>query len=217
MTLPNAARLVIPIAPAVFTLPPGTTAVQSMVLKATWENETMIFLEYTQMQLALKNQISQAIDVQYLKAIRNPVTNSITRSVLGILSFLKSRFGRVNVMQLSEAETSLKSFIYDLSEPIDEAIFQRINDYAEIVDMATAPLSQRQKIDLAMLMLIKSKRFQVDIRAWNATDPARRTWENFQDDFRSAYDSIRDLGGLTVDQSPVLNQAQLMESILHAM
>ena len=83
--------------------------------------------------------------------------------------------------------------------------------------MASAPLSQRQKIDLAMLMLIKSKRFQVDICAWNATNPAHKTWDNFQDDFRSAYDSIRDLGDLAIDQSPVLNQAQLMESIMHAM
>ena len=51
-------------------------------------------------------------------------------------------------MKLSEAEISLKSYIYDLSEPIDEAIFQRINDYAEIADMATSPLSQRQKLIL---------------------------------------------------------------------
>ena len=217
LTLPNAAVLVLPIAPAPFTIPAGTTAVQSMVLKSAWESDTKAYLEYMHMQLALKNQISQSIDMRYLKAIRNPVTHSITRSVLEILTFLKSRYGRVNIMQLSEAETSLKTFIYDLSEPIDEAIFQRINDYAEIADMATAPLSQRQKIDLAMLMLIKSKRFQVDIRTWNATDPAHKTWDNFQDDFRSAYDSLRDMGDLTVDQSPVLNQAQLMQSILLAM
>ena len=86
-----------------------------------------------------------------------------------------------------------------------------------MADMAFAPISERQKINLAMLMLIKSKRIQVDIRTWNAIDPAYKTWDHFQDDFRSAYDSIRDLGDLTVDESPVLNQAQLMESILHAM
>ena len=148
MTLPHAAALVTPIAPALFSVPPGTTAVQSMVLKSTWDNETKEFLEYTHMQLALKNQICQAIDMRYRKALRNPITNSITRSVLEILNFLKSRFGRVNIIQLSEAEIALKSFIYDLSEPIDEAIFQRINDYAEIADMASAPLSQRQKLIL---------------------------------------------------------------------
>ena len=217
MTLPNSAPLLVPIAPPPFTVPPGTTAVQSMVLKTTWENDTKDFSEYMSMQLALKNQICQAIDMRYLKAIRNTITNSITRPVLEILSFLKSRYGRVNIIQLSEAETVLKTLVYDLSRPIDEAIFQRINDYAEMADMAFAPISERQKIDLAMLMLIKSKRFKVDIRTWNATDPAYKTWDNFQDDFRAAYDSIRDLGDLTVDESPVLNQAQLMESIMHAM
>ena len=74
------------------------------------------------------------------------VTNSITRSVLDILNFLKSRFRRVNIIQLSKAETTLILFIYDLSEPIDEAIFQRIDNYAEISEMASAPVSEQQKL-----------------------------------------------------------------------
>ena len=83
--------------------------------------------------------------------------------------------------------------------------------------MANAPVSERQKIDLAMLILIKSKIFQLNIRTWNAKDPADKTWDNFKDDFRFAYDSLRELGDLTLDQSPVINQAQLMDSIMHAM
>ena len=66
-------------------------------------------------------------------------------------------------------------------------------------------------------MLIKSKRFQVDIQTWNARDLADKTWDNFKDNFCSQYDSLRALGDLTLDQSPVLNQAQLMESIMHTM
>ena len=84
--------------------------------------------------------------------------------------------------------------------------------------MASAPISQCQQIDLAMLILVKSKRFQVDIRTWNTRPPAEHTWDNFKEDtFRIAYNSLRALGDLTLDQSPVLNQAQLMESIMHAM
>ena len=74
-------------------------------------------------------------------------------------------------MQLSEVESTLKVFIYNLSEPIDEAIFQRINDYAEISDMAIAPVSERQKIDLSILIIIKSKKFKLDVCTWNARDP----------------------------------------------
>ena len=95
------------------------------------------------MQLVLKNQISKAINMRYLKALCNPVTNSITRSVLDIITFLKSRFGRVNIIELSEAVTALKVYIYDLNEPIDEVVFQHIDDYAEVAETTTAPISER--------------------------------------------------------------------------
>ena len=54
MTLPNAAHLVLPISSPPFTIPGGTTAVQSMVLKSAWESDTKAYLEYMHMQLALK-------------------------------------------------------------------------------------------------------------------------------------------------------------------
>lgn len=74
-----------------------------------------------------------------------------------------------------------------------------------------------KKYDLAMLILIKSKRCQVDIGTWNTRHPVEHTQNNFKNSYRIAYDSLCELGNLTLDQSPMLNQAQLMESILHAM
>ena len=133
------------------------------------------------------------------------------------MSFLKSRYGGVNILQLSEAEASLKAFVYDLQDPIDDALFQRIDDHAELADLANAPISERQKIDQAMLIIIKSKRFTHDIRAWNARPTPDKTWDHFKDFFRTAYDAMRNLGDLTMDQSPVLNQAQLCESIMLAL
>ena len=123
----------------------------------------------------------------------------------------------MSLIQLTDAETALKTFIYNLQDPIDETVFQRIDNFAEIADMANVPISLHQKNDLAMLILIKSKRFQLDIRTWNARPPIEYTWENFQDSFRLAYDALRDLGDITLAQSSVLNQAQLMKSIMHAM
>ena len=77
-TLPHTEAVVVPVAPHPFTVPTGTTSVQSMIAKSQWDTDTKTYLEYVQMQLAIKNQISQAIGTQYLKALRNPVTNSIT-------------------------------------------------------------------------------------------------------------------------------------------
>ena len=180
-TLPNTEAVVVPVAPGPFNVPNGTTAVQSMIAKSQWDTDTKTYLEYVQMQLAIKHQISQAIDIKYLKALRNPVTNSITRSVMDIMIFLKSRYGRVNIIQLSEAETALRAIVYDLQDPIDETLFQRIDDHAEIADMASTPISERQKIDLAMLIIIKSKSFVQGIRTWNARAENDKTWELFKD------------------------------------
>ena len=138
----------------------------------------------------VKKQILQAIDIRYLKALQKSVTNLITQSVLDILTFLNSRYGRVNIIQLSEAKTELKVFVYDLTNPIDEAIFQRIDNYTEITDMANAPVSERQKINLAIIMIIKSNRFQIDIQTWNSKDLADKAWENFRDNFCSAHNSL---------------------------
>ena len=68
-----------------------------------------------------------------------------------------------------------------------------------------------------MLIIIKPKIFQLCIRIWNTRPLADKTWDNFKDSFRSAYDALHDLGDLTLDQPPILNQAQLMESIMYAM
>ena len=62
LTLPTTNNVVFPTTPAPFTVAAGTTAVQSMIQKSQWETETKAYLEYVQMQLALKNQISQAIE-----------------------------------------------------------------------------------------------------------------------------------------------------------
>ena len=55
-----------------------------------------------------------------------------------------------------------------------------------------------------MLITIKSTRFQLDIQTWNVRPLADKIWDNFKDAFRSAYDELRDLGDLTLDQSPAL-------------
>ena len=68
-----------------------------------------------------------------------------------------------------------------------------------------------------MIIFIKSKRFQINIQTCNARDLADKIWDNFKDDVCIAYKSLQELDALTLDQSPVLDQAQLMESSIHAM
>ena len=64
ITLPNTtAPVTIPFSPLPFTIETGTTVVQYMVVRSQWETETRAYLECVQMQLVLKNQISQVKDI----------------------------------------------------------------------------------------------------------------------------------------------------------
>ena len=83
--------------------------------------------------------------------------------------------------------------------------------------MTDAPITNKQKIDFAMLIILKSKRFNHDIREWNKLDPGDKTWDKFQDFFSTAYDSLRDTDDLTIADSTIINQAQLTQAILNAM
>ena len=55
LTLPTTAAVNFPEPLAPFTVPVGTIAVQSIILKSQWEMATKAYLEYVQMQLALEN------------------------------------------------------------------------------------------------------------------------------------------------------------------
>ena len=215
--LPHTAPVIWPTDPAVFTIEPGTTQVQAMVQKEDYLRSKHNYDTYIQIQLALKNQIIKALDAKYTKPLRNTTTNTITKSLLEIITHLKSRYGRVNLLQKTEAENVLRTYVYDVREPIEEAVFQRVQDFAEIADMAEAPISDKQKVDFAMVIILKSKRFNLDIREWNKKEPQDKSWETFQTYFSTAYDSLRDTDELTIQDSPVLNQAQLAQAILQAM
>ena len=58
LTLPTTAAVNFSVSPAPFTVAAGTTAVQSMIQKSQWETYMKAYLEYMQMQLALKTQRS---------------------------------------------------------------------------------------------------------------------------------------------------------------
>ena len=124
--LPNTAPIIWPTDPPIFRIEPGTTQVQAIVHKEGYLRAKEAFDQYQQVQIALKKQIIKALDPKYIKPLRNVTTNTITKSTLQIIEHLKKRYGRINLLQKTEAETLLRSYVYDTTEPIEEAVFQRV-------------------------------------------------------------------------------------------
>ena len=80
---------------------------------------------------------------------------------------------------------------YDPAQPID-IIFNSINDLVEYARAVEAELSQSQRVNLALVILHRQQIYKDNIRAWKRTDPAYKTWDNFNYDFQEAHRELRE-------------------------
>ena len=59
-------------------------------------------------------------------------TNSITSTLLKIVTCLKIEYGKVNLLQKYIAKNELKAFMYTLSDPVEEVFFQKSVAYVAV-------------------------------------------------------------------------------------
>ena len=95
-------------------------------------------------------------------------------------------------------------------EPVD-TVFTEIDDLATIAEMAEAPLTQPQKINMAFLLFQKTQVFNRGLTSWISHPAEEQTWEIFKQHFRQAQLEMRQTGALTVQEA--INHTQLMELV----
>ena len=111
--------------PGALSIPHGSTQFEIAHLKQTHEDTLAIFQDYQLMQRALIRQVLQAVDEQYIAALRNRVTGQIPPNCRDILLYLFRIYGKVTPQQLVNEEDTVKALKYDTTVPID-GIFNAI-------------------------------------------------------------------------------------------
>ena len=115
-SIPGIARFIRPINPGTFTptpiavgpttragvIPVPLTAADIATQKLAHDELTRQYNECQAVEAALRKQITEAIDEEHLQSLRNPVTDTITSSILEIFDFLKKMYGRLSPEQLKE-------------------------------------------------------------------------------------------------------------------
>ena len=110
-----------PAMPAPLVIPPGSTQHQATRLREDWREAKDLFRETVDLENALKKQLIEAIDDEYLQELRNPVTNSITQPIAQVITHLFDRYGEVTQATLDEALHKVKNM--NLSLKIDSLSF----------------------------------------------------------------------------------------------
>lgn len=205
--------------PGNLVIPAGTTNVQARVIESNHNRELKLFEECVAMEQALKQQIVKAIHKDCLEPLRNPITRSLDHTIPHILAFLFNEHGDVSATAVARREDEIKQMQYDpATDPIDK-IFTAVQEMAEFADAAGATYTERQIINFAYVILQKHRVFNDAITRYNRevrANPLNQTWVFFKQFFRIAYRELKEVGELTIADTP-FNEANLISGIVDAL
>ena len=172
------------------------------------DEATRLFREVLGVERALIQQIVGAVEAKYLKALRNPITNKITKTIPEIFSYLFDTYGDVSPQELRMLTSQVEALNFPPNEPVD-TIFSEIDELATIAELAKAPMSEQQKINMGYLLLQNTQIYNNALVKWNQL--AQQSWEIFKNHFREAQKSLRRTGALSIQES--INHAEIISLV----
>ena len=199
---PNAPGPLIPIA--------GATQFQIQQQRDQHSEETRLFREVLAIERALTQQFVAAVEPKYLKALRDPITNKINRTIPEILAHLFNAYGHVTAQELYDLKQKVETMHFSPTEPIDTLITE-IDDLADIAELAGSPITDRQRVDMGYIILQRCKPFKTGLREWNAFQPGNRTWVNFKQHFSDIQIALRKTGEISIEEG--LNHASVVNMV----
>ncbi len=148
-----------------------------------------MFQKYLGVERALIQQIVAAIKPKYLKALRNSVTNKIIQSISRIFDYLFETYGDITPQELRHLTSQLESMHFPPNEPVD-TIFTEIDDLGTIAELARAPMTEQQKINMGYLLIQQTQVYSTALICWNQKEYHDQTWTTFKTHFRDAQNAL---------------------------
>ena len=208
-----------PVDPGPLVFPANTTQQQARLIDHERRERLTKFKTYNAVLRQIKQQIEEAIDDDWLDALRNPVSNTITYSIPEIFEHLFRLYGDVNSDKLEERHDAVKNMTWDPATQGMDHVYNAVSKLMDFADAANAPYSQAQIINIAYKLVKSTGRFSQAITEWNRLVDANanhRTWMNFKDHFRRAYKEVKESSSLVAQQTP-FQAAQVVQEITDAL
>ena len=139
------------------------------------------FLDFTNVQNALKKQIREAIDEQFYKGLKETMHQYNRRSVLQFMTHLWESYGEITQPELMNNYQRMNQ-AYDTSQPF-ESMIQQIEEGQEIATSAGQAYPEIQLITMAYTLVYNTGEFFDACDEWNRKPAADKTWINFKTHF----------------------------------
>ena len=195
--------------PQPLSIPTGTSAVAAASLRDEHEEAKRLFHECEGIESAVKQQLLNAFDYDYLADLIDRNTQSFNAAIHEIFAHLYKTYGQVTIAEFHEQRQHLEDAVLDLAVPLT-VFFNKIEDLQELSEHIHAPITEMQCIHLALRKLIQTQVFAEEIKKWNKA--SEKTWTTFKLHFRTAQQDLRDLGGLQLKDTAF--KANLVQEVL---
>ena len=202
-----------PAHPGPLAIPPGTTGPMATVLREQHIENVRHFREVTGIEKALKQQILKAIEQEWLLAITDRHTQSLTGTVAQILEFLFDTYGYVSTAMLEKKEENLRDLDYHPRQPVD-ILFNTVEDLVDYAQMAHTPYTQSQVIGKAYTKFNKTGLLSIAITEWNRKPAVEKTWIALKAHFRTARKELKETSGPTIGNSQLNETANLVQQVV---
>jgi hypothetical protein len=118
---------------------------------------------------------------------------------------------------LEDRDNKLRSMVYNTQLPID-IVFNAVEDYVDFADLAHQTLTSSQTIAKAYVILNKTRRFKIDITAWNRRPEPEFVLEGFKTHIRRAHQDFCETTDVTLEDSELQrSNANLVQQLVNGM
>ena len=132
----------------------GLTQYQIAQAREEHDESTRLIREVNGVERTLIQKIVSTVEPKYLRALRTPRTNKLNHIIPEIFTHLFNTYGNVTPSELCELQIRVESLAFPPSEPVD-SIFSETGNLAAISEIAKAPMTPTQKINMAYILFSK--------------------------------------------------------------
>ena len=158
----------------------------------------------------VRDQISEAIEPDFLEALRDSTTDMLTSDIPTIFEDLMTLYGQLTPLELDERETTVKAMVFNPSTTVN-VIFNAIQRFHDLCTLLKCPKEDHQLVAIAYIIFSRSGFFQDSLKTWNAKPKADRTYDNMKTFMNDEYNALKKVGGLTVGSSALSAQTSIQE------
>ena len=137
------------------------------------------------MNECLTDMFLATINDSYKKSFSSNMVGRTDRTFVEIFQEFLNKYGKINPLDVEENFTRMKAN-WDPNDPI-ENLFSQINDASEFGVYAGHPVTDKDKVQAAEVLILKTGIFTQDYKDWRSHDDITRTWNFFQEFWQEQY------------------------------